>query len=308
MAVGSLVALGLLAVQALRANPRLSPEQIEATLVEAQRLMQERALFGTSVDWPGVLMRARQTAARTHRAADLDEALQGMVWAIREHDAHSFYLPAAQARRMQSGTAPGEQVLLQRGADLGQFQVLQMPGYMGMDEAVWKRDAAAGASRLTELLRARPCGLVLDLRQNSGGNMYPMFLALAALLPPRDVGYFEDRARQRMPFPLPPRQAAAADVAVAVLIGPSTASSGEFLAIGLRSLPRVRSFGAPTAGLATGVQPMPLPNGGLLGVTEVRALDFEGRAVGRRVLPDQVGSDPLVDARNWLNDQCRPRP
>jgi carboxyl-terminal processing protease len=308
-AIGMLVALALMALVALavhanRSNPKFTPEQIDATLGEAQRLMQAYALEGEAIDWQPVVWHARHTAMRTQRLVDLELALAWMVHPLNQRDGHSYYLPLAMATQMQAGTPERSQSVLLRGSNVGGFPLLQVPAYSGLNEAVWQADGEKGATLLASLLRDRPCGLLIDLRDNTGGNMYPMFQALAALLPQQELGYFEDRQKQRSPFPLPPRTAPPAQVAVAVLLGPKTASSGEMLAIGLRSLPQGRSFGAPTAGMTTGVSPMPLPHAGMLGLTVTRTLDFQGRPVHGHVAPDVQTADPETAASDWLRAQC----
>jgi carboxyl-terminal processing protease len=307
--IGLLVALALMAMVALavhanRSNPKFTPEQIDATLGEAQQLMQAYALEGEAIDWQPVRWHARHTAMRTQRLADLELALAWMVHPLRERDGHSHYLPLAMATQRQLSTPERSQPVLLRGSDVGAFPLLQVPGYSGMNEAVWQADGEKGATLLASLLSERPCGLLLDLRGNEGGNMNPMFQALAALLPAGELGYFEDRLQQRIPFPLPARTAPPAQVAVAVLLGPKTGSSGELLAIGLRSLPHGRSFGAPTYGVATAVRHMPLPHGGMLGITTERTLDYQGRQVHGRIAPDVPSDDPEAAASDWLRQQC----
>lgn len=301
----ALVGLATFTAQALRANPKLAPAQIEATMLQAQQLMQQHALHGAAVDWEPVLRHARQTAQRTQRLADLEEALQGMVWPLQQRDSHSQYIPVAAARRLQSA-APKDaaEAVLLRLADVASFPVLRMPEFGSSNAQRSQTAAAAGARLLAELLAAKPCGLVLDLRDNMGGNMYPMLEAVAALLPPKDIGYFQDRDGVQTPWPLPTRTAPPADVAVAVLIGPHTASSGEFVAIGLRSLPRTRSFGRPSFGVATGVQPVVLAHGGVLAITSAVALDHRGLPVHGPLAPDVDSDDPLRDATAWLHSQC----
>jgi hypothetical protein len=309
VALGVLAAAGLavLAAQAIRANPRLPPEQIEATLVEAVKLIEENGLEAHGIDWASALRDARQTANQGQRVADLDRALSSdLLGLLRQRDGHSYYVPAKSAAGLSAAPESDRPVdpFLELGKPVQAFPVLRMSGYAGLNEARNQQAGAAGAQTLAKVLQAKPCGLVLDLRRNDGGNMYPMFQAIAALLPPEPIGYFEDRNGLREPWPLPPRKGPSAAVAVAVLINAGTASSGEFVAIGLRSLPRVRSFGAPSAGLATGVMPFPLPNGGLAGITVVHALDFKQARVTGRLAPDEESTDPLSDAAKWLSAQC----
>jgi hypothetical protein len=105
--------------------------------------------------------------------------------------------------------------------------------------------------------------------------------------------------------PLPP---------VAVLIGPSTISSGEALAIAFRGRPNTRSFGHLTAGLSTGIGEFVLSDGAWMMLAVCASADRTGQVYGSWIEPDQVvtqrgteGDPPLQAAIEWLLDQpaCR---
>lgn len=297
------------AAWAIRQNPRVPEEEAERVLVQAVELIQRDALMADGRDWQQQLAQAKTRAAQGGRLADLEDALQSLVQVLRERDGHSFYLPVARARALQApAPVAGEDDLAELAPDEQGVPVLRINAWAPLDDARNAKAAADAVGLLDRALARHPCGLIVDLRHNSGGNMYPMFDALRSLLPPRDLGYFQARDGQVQPWPVAARTAAARPAAVAVLLGPGTASSGEFLAVGLRSVPRVRSFGAPTAGLTTGNQLYPLLNGGMLALTTVRMLDAQSRPVTGRLTPDEEHAEPLVPAAAWVRHQCDPRP
>lgn len=107
---------------------------------------------------------------------------------------------------------------------------------------------------------------------------------------------------------------------VAILTGPETASAGEAALIAFRGRPESRSFGLPTAGLATGNTAYPLNDGALLLLTEAADMDRTGRRyVNTPIAPDvrvaftdsdmvRGTGDPVIDAaRKWLESRpaCR---
>ena len=101
---------------------------------------------------------------------------------------------------------------------------------------------------------------------------------------------------------------------VAVLIGPSTISSGEALAIAFRGRPNTRSFGHLTAGLSTGTGEFVLSDGAWMMLAVCASADRTGQVYGSWIEPDQVvtqrgteGDPPLQAAIDWLLDQtaCR---
>src|SRR5690606_24641089 len=121
---------------------------------------------------------------------------------------------------------------------------------------------------IRSLDEAGACGWIVDLRRNSGGNLWPMLLGLGPLLGDGDkvVATYPDGRREAAwhrdgtvglgefarlrvrgeptVVPSTPR--------IALLIGPQTASAGEVVALAFRGTGTTRRFGADTAGAATG--------------------------------------------------------
>jgi C-terminal processing protease CtpA/Prc len=72
------------------------------------------------------------------------------------------------------------------------------------------------------------------------------------------------------------------------LIGPLTASSGEFITLALRNRPATRLFGQPTFGLPTGNETKELPDGALLFLTVCLGADRSGETFDRPIPPDEA--------------------
>jgi C-terminal processing protease CtpA/Prc len=172
------------------------------------------------------------------------------------------------------------------------------------------------------------------LRQNSGGNLWPMLAGLGPLLGEAELAasvypdgrrtpiWYRDgqagfgdytQLRLRAPYAVAP------GVPVAVLLGPATASSAEVLAVALRSRPATRSFGAPTRGLSAGNRTFPLADGASLVLTVAATSDAAGHVYLGPIVPDEpvarlgpsgpgaFGDAPLEAAVEWLTsrDVCR---
>lgn len=175
------------------------------------------------------------------------------------------------------------------------------------------------------------CGWIVDLRQNQGGNMWPMLLGLAPLLAKNPngkevIGAFHLGAthqawslqpgrvlienRTRLELSSPPYVLRRPAPPVAVLIGHRTASSGEMVTLAFRGRPTARSFGQETAGFSTANTPVPLPDGSVLLLTGSVAVDRNHKGDGGKLQPDVSVSneaDAEHSARNWLltQPQCR---
>jgi carboxyl-terminal processing protease len=166
------------------------------------------------------------------------------------------------------------------------------------------------------------CGWIIDLRQNGGGNMWPMLLGLDPVLGPSPFGAFlmADGKKQHwvrafntiIPTPenvagTPPAFALKhADAPVAVLVGPMTASSGEMTAIALIGRQNVRVFGSPTANFTSANSSYPLSDGALLVLTEMSVSNRLGHEYSGPIIPDEQASDERAkpQAMKWLKKNC----
>jgi C-terminal processing protease CtpA/Prc len=184
------------------------------------------------------------------------------------------------------------------------------------------------AESLQDVLRAQDaegaCGWIVDLRNNSGGNMWPMLLGLAPLLSndggsATTVGHFSTAAGPQS-WEVQPNSVALMgrqilklngsgyrlrhqNRPVAVLLGRSTASSGEAMGLAFRGSSRFRSFGQRTAGYSTGNRPVPLADGSFLLLTETVMLDRKAEGNAGAIVPEvEFDSDKEAEAsaRSWL--------
>lgn len=178
------------------------------------------------------------------------------------------------------------------------------------------------------ILAAQPqvsCGWLVDLRYNSGGNMWPMLEGLGPLFGDGVVGYFRSaKALAAWSFlgghiRLNDQPIYASglghpilhiDHPVAVLISANTASSGEAVAIAFKSRPQTRIFGRKTAGLATSNTSIRLSGGQMLALTTGEVIDSERNSYPAGVLGDErdvaddwQGNEAL--AKQWLLSSCR---
>jgi carboxyl-terminal processing protease len=159
-------------------------------------------------------------------------------------------------------------------------------------------------------------GLVIDLRDNGGGDAEAMIDIASAFLPAgTPLGRFSDRAGAVAAAPQARRAMLLAADAVAsyegrviILTGPRTASAAEIFAAALQERGRARVFGERTCGCVLAIRRrQPLPDGGLLDVSEMDYRTAAGRRLeGAGVVPDMTFTptrrdlferrDPALDA------------
>ena len=160
------------------------------------------------------------------------------------------------------------------------------------------------------LEHADAAGVILDLRHNNGGNMYPMIAAVSPLLPDGIVLSFKSRQRT-MPVSLdyirrdqglsPESDRFPASTPVAILTDEWTASSGEATLLCFRGLDNVRTFGVPTAGYASANVPYTLIDGYRLVITTSCDKARTGEVFcDDPIEPDVETDTPLEDAVSWI--------
>ncbi len=216
---------------------------------------------------------------------------------------------------------------------LGTVGYVRLPGFTGTPQQADAYVAAARAG-MAALEPTTTCGWMVDLRTNTGGNGYPMNAAIAMLMPDGPGGAFV-AGSSRQPWSFkdgqfvaaagvqsfglpPPGPLVQADAPVAVLTGPLTGSSGEWVLVSFLGRPRTRSFGSPTAGVPTANTVKPMPDGALLVLTVALDADRTGQVYDAAIPPDQpvqpdwtafgTDADPVIQAaQEWLQQQpsCR---
>ncbi|MDX1448787.1 MAG: S41 family peptidase [Acidimicrobiia bacterium] len=297
-----------------RPPPELSDEA-DAYLQEALDLMRTWSINRDQVDWEAVEATVYRLANGAETPADTYRAIETAVNSLR--DDHSVFLTPSETRTLFDGQARFDQPTVDVRSDgIGVVWVGFYRGNIGEQADAYARALAIEIVAVAD----RVCGWIVDLRQNTGGNMWPMVAGLAPLLGGegeigsftypdgmvepwrlRDgVAWWNDQPMTTYGTPIPDEQ-----LPVAVLIGGSTASSGEATAVAFRGRPDTRLFGRETAGLTTSNEPLYLSDGAMLALTMSVFTDRTGHTFGQDipVVPDEeVDGDPLDSAVRWLLD------
>jgi hypothetical protein len=299
-------------------SPIISPEAAKY-LNDAFDIIEENSININKVNWGELrascypYARNAQTPANTYLAIIC--AIKGL------HDNHSsFILPKPSSGLgvvTEAYTPPPVAKLIQN-----KFGYVVVPEYAGSYPGQFGTDMQKQIQRIDE---QHPCGWIVDLRGNTGGNMWPMLIGIGPILGEGIVGSFisangnqENWAYQDgkgldngqvfieiigRPYflvnPNPP---------VAVLFDRTTMSSGEAIAISFIGRPNTRSFGGNSSGLTTANQGFPLSDGAMIILASAVEADRTGKIYGQSIIPDvQVASinyGAIPDeALQWLGSQ-----
>ena len=263
---------------------------------KAVRIMDKDGLFADGSEWEEA-----RSAALASEPASMDEAYDVVRAALKVAGGkHSFLWTKDQ---MEERAAEDEVTAPSVEMHDGDIAVIKLPHFSGQTQEENKRYALAVLDALPESLS----GVVIDLRGNTGGNMYPIIAAVHRFLPDDKILRFKSRK-----FNMPVTKSyvmqtvgldmqSQIDCPVAILTDDYTASSGEATLLCFRGLDNSRSFGAPTAGYASANKPYEMPDGSRLVLTTSCDVARTGeRFCDDPIVPDVETDQPLEAALLWL--------
>ena len=162
-------------------------------------------------------------------------------------------------------------------------------------------------------------GWVVDLRGNTGGNMWPMVAGLNALIKDGTAGYWVNANNKRDKWYSNGRnfmgtgkfyKIKTLSAPIAVLIDSSTASSGEMTAISFIGLRNVKTFGQPSAGYTTSNGTYRLSSGVILQLANAYAADRKKNIYKERIYPNvyikentKTADDTVEAALEWVEKE-----
>jgi carboxyl-terminal processing protease len=175
------------AVVLLAQGTDMSPAAREY-LTKALDFIQTNALTSDRVDWPAVRARAFEQASRAQSSADTYDAIRTAIAALGDRHS-SFLTPASDAALEQAATPPPPSGSIVDG----RLAHVIVPAFLNRDRAGVAGYATALQAVLRSLDSPATCGWIVDLRQNFGGNMWPMLAGIGPLLSPGTLGAFAAR-------------------------------------------------------------------------------------------------------------------
>lgn len=192
-------------------------------------------------------------------------------------------------------------------------------GFLSTDNSVVNNFANQIHNAIHEMdSRSTIKGWIVDLRNNNGGNMWPMVLGLQPLIGNEVPGYFVNANQNKPPVwkinsPLfgltikEPYQLKNPNSKIALLYSKRTSSSGEMTAICFIGKPDAKSFGEITAGLTPGNRIFYLSEDIILVLASSYTMDRNKKVYTGSIIPDVLIEKPgndnvLQQAITWLKE------
>jgi carboxyl-terminal processing protease len=291
-----------------------------AYLEEALDIIQNNSLYRHSIDWNALTATAFEMAQHAQTPADTYGAIRYVLSVLGDH--HSSLWAPNQVAQVQQVTvnespAPRGKLLL------GKLAYIAIEGFGSANMEEGGKYATLEQQLIRDLDTQAPCGWIVDLRENTVGNIWPMLAGIGPILGEGKAGAFVDPDGSTLDWSYQDGQAKQGDLVVvqvngnpyrlkadfspvAVLTGVNTKNSGEFIVVSFRGRPHTRSFGLYTAGLSTDNFDFRLSDGAAIVLTVAVYADRTGQTYGDRIYPDELVDD--VRKFTYIMDEAIPQP
>ncbi len=241
-----------------------------------------------------------------------ENALQKMENAEEYEDTHSILEEALQVAGGKHSffVYPEEEYSENKQADMptvsieDDILILNLPAFESSDMS----DIQSYADTLNQAIQNESyVGIIVNLEDNTGGDMGPMIAGLSSLLPDGTVLEFQYSNDLKDQVILEDGTLTGGgssvtvadskktrDVPIAVIINDLTASSGELTALAFKGLENVRFFGENTLGYTSGNSQMELYDGTIMQLTTSTILDRTGKEYENTPIePDVYTNTPI---------------
>lgn len=288
-----------------------------AILVEMLEIMENNSINKYNINWNDFRSEVLSITESDHSSDAINLAIHEALTLLG--DSHSFYVNSRGSyifgdRSLNCSTTTLDEPNIP--SDIGYVKV---SAYSGQANDTDGRAFAAEIQNQIEQSDHQDIkGWIVDLRNNTGGNMWPMLAGIGPVLGEGICGYFIDPDNNEVPWSYSngtsfnatyattelnnPYRLINENPKVAVLTNNATASSGEAIATAFIGRSNTKSFGFPTCGVSTANRNYNLNDGSRLVLTVSYMADRNKAKLGNAIEPDQLTTDQSIiqEAVNYL--------
>lgn len=317
------------------------PDSVKIFVDSSLNVMQRSSVFSTKVNWKQVRDSVRKMTAQAQTYEATYTAIQYAFHQLG--DKHGKLVFNGESYRNPFFTFDTTRIpenikqAARKGPHIytgfisGQYAYLSIPTFGGQATADVKQFAQRLQDSLCKNINGATKGIILDLRLNGGGNVFPMIAGIANVLGEGSYGKGIDAAGNTteeyairngaiswydsIPLKIEHTCGNFSTLPVALLLSPVTASAGEDIAIAFTGRPKTILIGENTGGFVTANDGIYLPgpkNGIVLAMGFLQ--DRNGKAYFDNVVPDikiisgdyffePVKDEKIKAAVKWLKKQ-----
>ena len=291
------------------------PESARAYVGKLLDLVQTRSINKDALDWASVRSQVLAQAASAQNIADTYPAIELALRLLDDHESYYSARGGALIGPVPVGGCAAPSVPASGvPASIGYVKV----GPCDCQGILATRYAESIQHTIMAADHPDLKGWIVDLRGNSGGNMWPMIAGVGPVLGEGRIGYiiYYDREYEReyingAALSLGEAFASVANPytllrqnpSVAVLTDGFVSSAGEAVTVFFKGRPSTRSFGTPTCGHHHLQEQLALSDGASLFLQTSQHADRTRQRYGGSIAPDELVADPqeaVTRAIAWL--------
>jgi len=299
-------------------DPAITSEQAQKFLNEILDVMETNSINKYKIDWPDFRTKVFDKAVGAQTIQDTYPAIKEALVLLgdnhssyRKLDGSIIFVGTLQCdfQNFTNPTLPG---------NVGYVKINSFSGSSNGDAAI--SFAREIQNQIMNQDDADIIGWIVDLRNNGGGNMWPMIAGIGPVLGEGTAGYFIDPDQNQTSWGFQNGSSVANGATVthlsnsyelkvpnpkvAVLLNSGIASSGEVIAISFIGRENTKSFGISTCGLSTANSGFALSDNSILNLTVAYLADRNKNPYGIPVNPDLVvaSEDIIATAVEWIEN------
>lgn len=289
----------------------------EDYLNEAVDILKENSINKYIIDWDSF---RSEVLEQGKNAKNIEETYLAIRYALfRLGDNHSRFMTPEEYKSYTRSDLPIPDITSELiNNNIGYINI---PGFRGSRDEPSEKFAQQIQNKIKELDKFNIQFWIVDLEDNTGGNVWPMLLGLSPLLGEGIVGYlvdadsnyfnwgisnggvfYNDEQAGELPNPYCLKNEIKK---LAVIIGSRTASAGEAVAVSFKCAENACFIGSPTKGKSTGNTGYDLSDGARIYVTRTKFADRNKNIYGVPIKPDiEVSYDYTREtAIKWINEE-----
>ncbi|NRD19000.1 S41 family peptidase [Winogradskyella eckloniae] len=320
---------------AITSNCSSSKEKVltpKKYLNEVLEIVEKNSINRDSVDFKTIKHNALSKLSNTNTIEECYPIVQSILRELGDN--HSFFMSKEQVKNWKSTSKSTEEIkLITFSGKLlkDNYGYIKMDGFSSGDSISIQKYADSLQNKIKSIDNKNIKGWILDLRENTGGNCWPMLTGIGPILGNGICGYFVDRKGNKSSWFYKNGESGINEFTItkvshqpyelydntkpiAVLTGSKTGSSGEVVVTAFHNKEKTKSFGTKTYGVSTGNQNFDLSDGSMILLTTSIYADRKGIIFGAEIEPDEIvefdynsigkQSDLVIQkAIEWINEK-----
>lgn len=283
-------------------------DSVKTYITDALTIMKEKSVNKSKVNWDKIYSKTLAEASKAKTIRETFPILKNALVSLE--DSHSNFYPAEVVKEYTLGyKATGQEFPVIKGELLkNRYAYISLPDIGSFNNDDWNLYINTFYSKVNELQKQNPKGWIIDLRDNFGGMLYPMYASVAPFLDHKNVvgtkdaqgkieyfnyknGKFYEGSKATQQFKITQKEPKPTGKPIAVLINKVTGSSGEFITAAFVGQQNAKLIGVNTQGLTSANQEYKLSDGSFLVLTIGNIVDRNGKEydkIGEGIAPNIV--------------------